>query len=185
MTEGLFETATDKEAMERAVAAAAPTVVERADLTLGHTLPDSQRQPMYAILSSLADNKYLLGRRYAEWCTGAPMLESAVAAAAMAQDELGRARSFYPLLRGFPEATEADTAEESGWQHRSTSAMACLDRPFTDWTEFIAANFLVDTALTTLFEAATDSPYQPLRQRARKILQEEAAHWVHAEGWVR
>ena len=43
MTEGLFETATDKEAMERAVAAAAPTVVERADLTLVHTLPDSQR----------------------------------------------------------------------------------------------------------------------------------------------
>ncbi|HTD76315.1 MAG TPA: Phenylacetic acid catabolic protein, partial [Chloroflexota bacterium] len=100
---GLFETASDQEALERAAAAAAPTTVERADLAMVHSLEASLREPMFALLSSLADNKYVLGRRYAEWCTGAPMLESAVAAAAMAQDELGHARSFYPLLRGFPE----------------------------------------------------------------------------------
>src|SRR5947207_8411677 len=172
----------EREATERAIQAAAPTV---APVEAVGSLEAGPRRALYALLSSLADNKYVLGRRYAEWCTGAPRLESAVAAAAMAQDELGHARSFYPLLRGFPEATAADTMEESGWQDRPTSAMACLDRSFADWTEFIAANFLVDTALTTLFEAATDSPYQPLCQRARKILQEEAAHWVHAEGWVR
>ena len=77
---------------------------------------------MFALLSSLADNKYVLGRRYAEWCTGAPMLESAVAAAAMAQDELGHARSFYPLLRGFPRGRDLDLIEEKGWQRRATSA---------------------------------------------------------------
>ncbi len=49
----------------------------------------------------------------------------------------------------------------------------------------MAANFLVDTALTTLLRAATNSSYEPLRQRARKILQEEEAHRVHAEGWIR
>ena len=148
-------------------------------------LEPETRRALYALLSSLADNKYVLGRRYAEWCTGAPRLESAVAAAAMAQDELGHARSFYPLLRGFPEATAADTAEELGWQDRPTSAMACLDAPFDAWEGFIAANLIVDSALTTLLRAATDSRYEPLRQRARKILQEEEAHRVHAEGWVR
>src|SRR5439155_3354995 len=102
----------------------------------------------------------------------------------MAQDEWGHARSFYPLLRGFPEASAAATVEERGWQQRPTSAMAGLGRPFGAWADFVAANLLVDTALTTLFEAATDSSYEPLRQRARKILQEEAAHWVHAQGWV-
>ena len=74
---------------------------------------------MFALLSSLADNKYVLGRRYAEWCTGAPMLESAVAAAAMAQDELGHARSFYPLLRGFPAGRDLVPMEEKGWQQRA------------------------------------------------------------------
>src|SRR5437763_16639460 len=129
---GVFETASDQEAVERAAQAAAP--VTATVETIGAMEP-GVRAALYRLLSSIADNKYLLGRRYAEWCTGAPMLESAVAAAAMAQDELGHARSLYPLLRGFPEATETATVEEAGWQSRPTSAMACLDRPFTRWTE--------------------------------------------------
>jgi len=182
---GLFETAADPEALDRAVAAAAPLPVERADLALVNTLQPSLREPVFGLLSSLADNKYVLGRRYAEWCTGAPMLESAVAAAAMAQDELGHARSFYPLLRGFPRGLDATQMEEKGWQLRPTSAMTCLDRRFGTWADFLAANLVVDTALTTLLLAAIESPYEPLRQRARKIQQEEAGHWVHGAGWLR
>src|SRR5579884_3878537 len=102
-----------------------------------HTLDASLREPMFGLLSTLADNKYVLGRRYAEWCTGAPLLESAVAAAAMAQDELGHARSFYPLLRAFPEAGAMTSMEERGWQQRATSAVACLDTRFGSWSEFI------------------------------------------------
>jgi 1,2-phenylacetyl-CoA epoxidase catalytic subunit len=182
---GLFETASDQDALERAAAAVAPTTVERADLAMVHTLDASLREPMFALLSSLADNKYVLGRRYAEWCTGAPMLESAVAAAAMAQDELGHARSFYPLLRGFPDGRDVTQMEEKGWQQRPTTAMRCLDAHFGTWCDFLAINLVVDSALTTLLSAAVDSPYEPLRQRARKIQQEEAGHWVHAAGWVR
>src|SRR5690349_25117892 len=133
MSEGLFETATDREAIAKAVAAAAPLAVERADLAMVGTLDATLRRPMHALLSSLADNKYVLGRRYAEWCTGAPLLESAVAAAAMAQDELGHARSFYPLLRGFSQASTQVSMEERGWRDRPTAAMACLDRPFVGW----------------------------------------------------
>ncbi|MDQ6672309.1 MAG: phenylacetate-CoA oxygenase subunit PaaI [Chloroflexota bacterium] len=182
---GVFETAADPDALDRAVAAATPVVVERADLGMVNSLEPALREPMFRLLSSLADNKYMLGRRYAEWCTGAPMLESAVAAAAMAQDELGHARSFYPLLRGFPRGLDAAPMEERGWQHRPTMAMTCLSGPFGSWSDFVAANLLVDTALTTLLEAALSSPYEPLRQRARKIQQEESGHWVHAAGWLR
>src|SRR3954451_606155 len=73
----LFETASDAEAVSRAVAAAAPTV-ERADQAAVSTLDPALREPVRLLLTSLADNKYVLGRRYAEWCTGAPLLESAV-----------------------------------------------------------------------------------------------------------
>jgi phenylacetate-CoA oxygenase PaaI subunit len=177
----VFAGAVDREATERAQRAAAPGA---ADVEAIGALDADTRQALYTLLVSLADNKYMLGRRYAEWCTGAPLLESAVAAAAMAQDELGHARSFYPVLRGFPEAGDAVTMEEEGWQVRPTNPMACLDRPFETWSDFVAANLVVDTALTTLLEAAMDSPYEPLRQRARKIIQEEDAHWMHAEGWV-
>ena len=182
---GLFETATDQESLQRAAAAAAPTTAERADLAMVQTLDAALREPMYALLLSLADNKYVLGRRYAEWCTGAPMLESAVAAAAMAQDELGHARSFYPLLRGFPNGRDATQMEEKGWQQRQTSGMRSLDARFGTWSDFVATNLVIDTALTTLLSAAVEVPYEPLRQRARKIQQEEAGHWTHAAGWLR
>ena len=90
-----------------------------------------------------------------------------------------------PLLRAFPMDRGAAPMEERGWQTRPTHAMACLDRRFDAWADYIAANVLVDTALTTLLGAAVDSTYEPLRQRARKIVHEEAAHWVHGSGWLR
>ncbi|TME28463.1 MAG: hypothetical protein E6I75_23600, partial [Chloroflexi bacterium] len=53
------------------------------------------------------------------------------------------------------------------------------------WSDFVATNLVIDTALTTLLSAAVEVPYEPLRQRARKIQQEEAGHWTHAAGWLR
>ena len=73
-------------------------------------------------MRSLADNKAALGRRYAEWAISAPTLESAVAAAAMAQDELGHARSTYPVLKALGvEAAEDDSAGDAGSRCSTTS----------------------------------------------------------------
>lgn len=133
------------------------------------------------LVESLADNKYSLGRRYAEWCTAAPTLESAVAAAAMAQDEIGHARSLYPLLR--------DLVGNSPEVEPETRTVFCnvpfLDNAFEGWTDFIAANFLFDTAMTMLLEAARESSSTELGQRARRMLEEEPLHWLHGEGWTR
>ncbi len=63
--------------------------------------------------------------------------------------------------------------------------LAYLDNDFQGWSDFVATNFLLDTALTTFFEAAQNSTYEPLRARSRKIVQEERIHAMHAEGWVK
>lgn len=139
---------------------------------------------LFAVLSSLADNKQAVGRRYAYWCNGAPALEAAVAAAAMTQDELGHARTLYPLLEDFAQADDAPEQIEP-MTRTLHYHLATLDQDFTGWCDFVATNFLVDTAFTTFFEAAQESSYEPLRQRARKIVQEEHIHFVHAEGWIR
>jgi phenylacetate-CoA oxygenase PaaI subunit len=139
---------------------------------------------LFAILSSLADNKQAVGRRYAYWCNGAPALEAAVAAAAMAQDELGHARTLYPLLDNFVQA-EADPSQVEPETRTLRYALAYLDNDFQGWSDFVATNFLFDSALTTFFESAQQSSYEPLRQRARKIVQEERIHEMHGEGWVR
>lgn len=133
------------------------------------------------LVATLADNKQMLGRRYAEWCTAAPTLESAVAAASMAQDEIGHARSFYPLLEDIAgKSPDADPDARTRLQYA-----AFLEEAFSSWTDFVAANFLFDTALTVLLDAALESSFGPLGQRARRIHEEETLHWLHGEGWVR
>ena len=133
---------------------------------------------MASLVGSLADNKAALGRRYAEWGVSAPTLESAVAAAAMAQDEMGHARSTYPVLKAL-----GVEAGDEGLQGRG-NRLALLDDELPDWTAFIAANLLVDGILTTFVAATVDSTLEPMAQRARKILQEEGSHRVHGEAWA-
>ena len=132
---------------------------------------------MASLVASLADNKAALGRRYADWAVSAPTLESAVAAAAMAQDELGHARSTYPVLK----ALGTETDEVSGGNRR----MALLDDDLPDWNAFIAANLLVDGVLTTFVAACVDSSVEQMAARAKKILQEEGSHRVHGEAWAK
>jgi phenylacetate-CoA oxygenase PaaI subunit len=133
---------------------------------------------MIALIGSLADNKSALGRRYGEWAVSAPTIESAVAAAAMAQDELGHARSTYPVLAKLG-VTRVEDGLDTG------HPMSVIAQELPDWASFIAANLVVDGVLATFVASARDSSIEPLAQRARKILQEEGAHKVHAEAWAR
>ena len=135
---------------------------------------------MISLVGSLADNKGALARRYAEWGVSAPTLESAVAAAAMAQDEMGHARSTYPVLK----ALGVEDAGDEGLEGRG-NRLALLDDELPDWSAFIAANLLVDGILTTFVTACVDSAIAPMAQRARKILQEEGSHRAHGEAWAR
>jgi 1,2-phenylacetyl-CoA epoxidase catalytic subunit len=135
-------------------------------------------QAMKTLVASLADNKSALGRRYAEWAVSAPTLESAVAAAAMAQDELGHARSTYPVLKQL-----GVDANEDGFG--GDKRLALLDEELPDWNAFIAANLLVDGVLTTFVASCVDSSLAPMAQRAKKILQEEGSHRAHGEAWAR
>ncbi len=140
------------------------------------------REAVFGLIARLADNKYLLGRRYAEWCSSAPTLESSVAAAAMAQDELGHARALYPVLRTLAPDASPELEPETRQRFHNVSF---LDQSFGGWPDFVAANFLLDTALSLIFEAGEQSSFEPLAGRSRKVLQEERTHFMHAAAWVR
>ena len=141
----------------------------------------SSSPDLAGLVARLADNKYFLGRRYAEWCTAAPTLESAVAAASMAQIEIGHARSLYPLLQEIA-GESAETVVETRTNFMNAPF---LDTAFESWTDFVAANFLFDTALSILLESALSSSVTELASRARRMLEEEPLHWLHGEGWTR
>jgi phenylacetate-CoA oxygenase PaaI subunit len=144
-----------------------------------HDLPDNAKQAVYDLMLTVADSKHLLGLHYGEWL-GAPVLESSIAASAMAQDEFGHSRLFYNLVEeltkgGLPEREEIPS------EYRNIEV---LDKPCDSWPEFIAANALIDAALLVQLEAFKNSSLAPVRRFVQKLIQEEVFHVQHAQGWI-
>src|SRR5437763_3324679 len=146
-------------------------------VTAALEIASPEREALGHLILSLADNKAALGRRYGEWAVSAPTLESAVAAAAMAQDELGHSRATYPLLKQLGGGGE----QVAG----GGNCLPLLAREFPGWEWFVAANLAVDGMFTAFVRACEESSFAGLAQRARKILQEERSHEVHARAWAR
>ncbi len=134
------------------------------------------------LVLSLADNKQMLGLRYAEWATRAPSLEADIAAAAMGLDDLGHSRVLYGCLEplgGDPRRQEGDPSPSS------LRSLAYFDEPFTSWGQFVAANAILDTAFTAMIEACVGGSVEVLQQRLRKMLSEERYHFLHGRSWLR
>jgi ring-1,2-phenylacetyl-CoA epoxidase subunit PaaC len=133
---------------------------------------------LYSLVKSLADNKQLLGMRYAEWCIAAPTLEADIAAAAMGLDDIGHSRVLYGSLRelGTPDGAVDDADNYANVPY--------LDRPWKEWAEFVAANAVLDNAFTLMIEALANGNVEMLRSRLKKMLQEERYHTLHGRSWM-
>jgi 1,2-phenylacetyl-CoA epoxidase catalytic subunit len=134
------------------------------------------------LVLSLADNKQLLGLRYAEWATRAPSLEADIAAAAMGLDDLGHSRVLYGCLEPLGEDPRGPERESDPGAIR---ALPYFDRPWTSWPEFVAANAVLDTAFTVMIEACVEGDVEVLRTRLRKMLSEERYHFLHGRSWLK
>jgi ring-1,2-phenylacetyl-CoA epoxidase subunit PaaC len=134
------------------------------------------------LVLSIADNKQMLGLRYAEWATRAPSLEADIAAAAMGLDDLGHSRVLYGCLEPLgsdPRGPERET--DSG----SLRSLPYFDEPWTEWAQFVAANAILDTAFTVMIEACVNGSVEVLQHRLRKMLMEERYHFLHGRSWLK
>ena len=130
----------------------------------------------------LADNKQMLGLRYAEWATRAPSLEADIAAAAMGLDDLGHSRVLYGCLEPLGKDPRGPERESNAGSLRN---LAYFDEPWTEWSQFVAANAVLDTAFTVVIEACVNGPVEVLQHRLRKMLNEERYHFLHGRSWLR
>ena len=134
------------------------------------------------LVLSIADNKQMLGLRYAEWATRAPSLEADIAAAAMGLDDLGHSRVLYGCLEPLgadPRGPERET--DAG----SLRSLPYFDEPWTEWPQFVAANAILDTAFTLMIEACVTGSVEVLQHRLRKMLIEERYHFLHGRSWLK
>src|SRR5260370_16131651 len=134
------------------------------------------------LVLSIADNKQMLGLRYAEWATRAPPLGAAIAAAARGLDDLGHSRVLYGCL----EPLGADPrGPERESDPASLRALPYFDQPWTEWAQFVAANAVLDTAFTVMIEACVGGSVDVLQHRLRKMLLEERYHFLHGRSWLK
>lgn len=134
------------------------------------------------LVLSLADNKQMLGMRYAEWATRAPSLEADIAAAAMGLDDLGHSRVLYGCLEPLGDDPRDSSRESDASKIRN---LAYFDEPWTEWSQFVAANAILDTAFTVVIEACVNGSVEVLQHRLRKMLMEEHYHYLHGRSWLR
>ena len=134
------------------------------------------------LVLSLADNKQMLGLRYAEWATRAPSLEADIAAAAMGLDDLGHSRVLYGCLEPLGVDPRGPDRESNPASIRN---VAYFDQPWTEWSQFVAANAILDTAFTVMIEACVNGSVEVLQHRLRKMLMEERYHFLHGRSWLR
>jgi len=146
-------------------------------------LAADEADALAALLFRLADDEFVHAERLTEWQIYAPTLESDLALANIAQDELGHARLWYDLLEGLG-YTEADCIWEkppAEWRHTTL-----VERPFGDdgWGDAVVRGYLYDVAERLRLEALVDTSYEPLADRVEKVLSEESYHREHAENWL-
>ena len=134
------------------------------------------------LVLSIADNKQMLGLRYAEWATRAPSLEADIAAAAMGLDDLGHSRVLYGCLEPLGDDPRGPERESDP---ASLSALPYFDEPWSEWAQFVAANAILDTAFTVMIEACVNGNVEVLQHRLRKMLSEERYHFLHGRSWLR
>jgi 1,2-phenylacetyl-CoA epoxidase catalytic subunit len=134
------------------------------------------------LVLSIADNKQMLGLRYAEWATRAPSLEADIAAAAMGLDDLGHSRVLYGCLEPLGHDPRGRDRESDP---ASLRALAYFDEPWSEWAQFVAANAILDTAFSAVIEACVGGSVEVLQQRLRKMLMEERYHFLHGRSWLK
>jgi 1,2-phenylacetyl-CoA epoxidase catalytic subunit len=120
--------------------------------------------------------------RYAEWATRAPSLEADIAAAAMGLDDLGHSRVLYGCLEPLGSDPRGPERESDP---KSLRNLAYFDEPWTEWSQFVAANAILDVAFTAMIEACVRGSVEVLQQRLRKMLMEERYHYLHGRSWLR
>ena len=152
------------------------------EITGPQAMPAELKQPLIALLLSLADDEFILGYWDSEWTGDAPMLEEDGAMISIAQDEIGHARLLYQQVAALT-STSIDRLAY-GRQPEQYRQVQLVERHRGDWAFTIARQFLYDTADQLRIASLKSSTYVPLAQDIAKIEREEVYHQMHVHIWL-
>jgi ring-1,2-phenylacetyl-CoA epoxidase subunit PaaC len=146
-------------------------------------IPSNLRRPLIELLLSLADDKFILGHRNADWTGVGPILEEDIAFSSIAQDELAHASALYEFLVSLT----GDNANRLAYGRRPEEyrCAALVEAPDDfDWAVALVRQFYCDHFDMLRLGRLRRSSYAPLAALAGKMLAEESIHIGHADSWV-
>lgn len=146
-------------------------------------LPNQLRAPLTDLLLSVADDKFILGHRNADWTGLGPMLEEDIAFASLAQDDLAHAMGLYEMLAGMNGGrADAIAYGRAPEQYRCAQLVEISDE--FDWSVAVARQFFCDHFDQLRLGRLASSNYKPLRDLAARLLAEERLAIGHADQWI-
>jgi ring-1,2-phenylacetyl-CoA epoxidase subunit PaaC len=146
-------------------------------------LDDGLRQPLVDLLLAIADDKFMLGHRNADWTGLAPILEEDIAFSSLAQDDIAHAGALYELVgRLTGRAPDAIAYGRKPEEYRCAAIVELCDD--FDWAVAIVRQFLCDHFDFLRLTRLAASTWQPLRELAARLLAEERLAIGHADQWI-
>lgn len=139
------------------------------------------KQALRNLLLACSDTKLFLGYHYGEWTFGPPQIEAAVACCSLCQTELGHVRLLHAILTAHYRDNPEKLVESCNPEEFAN--ISYLDTEIKSWPDLVAANYIVDLAVTFLLFSMKNSSFKPLHMSLEKMLDEEKYHVHHGLGW--
>ncbi|HLJ93659.1 MAG TPA: Phenylacetic acid catabolic protein, partial [Gemmataceae bacterium] len=98
------------------------------------------KRPLVELLLSVADDKFMLGHRNADWTGLAPILEEDIAFSALAQDEIAHASALYEMVAQLQDTKPDRLAFGRRPEEYRCAAIVELSDGF-DWAKALCRNF--------------------------------------------
>lgn len=132
-------------------------------------------------LTRLADDRFFMSHRLAEWCGKAPILETDIALTNISLDLIGQATMIYKELGKLQDAHEDDIAFLRKEQEY-VNALIC-ETPNGDFGFSIARQYLFDQFHFLYLQALQSSTDPFLQALANKSIKEVAYHLKFSRDW--
>lgn len=150
------------------------------------TIPAEHRQPLSELLLSVADDKFILGQRNADWTGLAPILEEDIAFSALAQDDLAHAKALYEFIATELGGGDGDPNRLAyGRRPEDYRCAALVELPdaFNWAVALVRLLYFAHFDVLRLGRLAA-SAHAPLAALAARMLAESRIHTAHADQWV-
>jgi ring-1,2-phenylacetyl-CoA epoxidase subunit PaaC len=143
-------------------------------------LPKELEHPLVELLLSVADDKFILGHRNADWTGLAPILEEDIAFSSLSQDEISHAAALYQIAGGLVGRTADQLAYARRPEEYRCAELIEISDEF-NWAVAICRNFFCDHLDYLRLGRLARSNYAPVAQLAARLAAEEEIHVHHVD----